>query len=88
MTRAGRRIAKSGLTPIKSALEWFQPRARCPLSMTRTEVDKVCLRALDVVVSLQRGELSETFAASLHLTAIRPGRVEWKYKERERDVRT
>lgn len=46
------------------------------------------LRALDVVVSLQRGELSEAFAASLHLTAIRSGRVEWKYKERERDVRT
>ena len=56
--------------------------------MTRTEVDKVCSRALDVVMSLQRGELSEAFAASLHLTAIRPGRVEWKYKGRERNVRT
>lgn len=52
MTRAGRRIAKSGPTPSKSALEWFRPR-------------------VDVIMSLQRGELSEAFAASLDLTAIR-----------------
>jgi hypothetical protein len=51
-------------------------------------VNEVCSHVLDVVMSLQRGELSEAFAASLHLTAIRPGRVEWKYKEHETDVRT
>jgi hypothetical protein len=58
------------------------------LSMARTEVNEVYSRVLDVVMSLQRGVLSEAFPASLHLTAIRPGRVEWKYKGHERKVRT
>jgi len=75
MARARRGITKSGLAPSGAALEGFRPGARQPF-VSEGNLDQIRKWfILDIEVSFQRSKLRKAFAASWHLTWVRPAQI-------------